>query len=134
MNRVEALKELIRYSTYAELIMPSVLIDNIDTCKYHTHEALERLNIESDLELIVDKINGDEYKVIISLKENQQVNFHTIEIDYDKCDKCYDCVNCCPTNALTVKDGVFLHNAYECSYCEVCKDVCEQECLEIKDM
>lgn len=28
----------------------------------------------------------------------------------------------------------FMHNAYECAYCEVCMDVCEVEALEILEM
>ena len=64
------------------------------------------------------------------------VNFCTVRIDNDKCTYCMECVNTCPTNALTYDDTVkcFMHNAYECSYCEVCMDVCEPEALTILEM
>ena len=64
------------------------------------------------------------------------VNFCTVRIDSNKCDYCLECVNTCPTGALTYDRTVkaFMHNAYECSYCEVCMDVCEQDALEILEM
>ena len=47
-----------------------------------------------------------------------------------------ECVNTCPNGALTYDEEVkcFMHNAYECAYCEVCIDVCEVEALEILEM
>ena len=64
------------------------------------------------------------------------VNFVTVRIDDKKCDYCMECVNTCPTGALTYDSQVkvFMHNAYECSYCEVCMDVCDQEAITILDM
>ena len=64
------------------------------------------------------------------------VNFCTVRIDSNKCDYCMECVNTCPNGALTY-DGdvkVFMHNAYECAYCEVCMDVCEPEAIKILEM
>jgi ferredoxin len=29
---------------------------------------------------------------------------------------------------------VFMHNAYECAYCEVCMDVCDREAIRVLDM
>lgn len=62
------------------------------------------------------------------------INFCTVRIDDNKCDYCLECIKCCPNNALTCEKGIFMHNVYECSYCEVCMDVCEKECLEILEM
>ena len=64
------------------------------------------------------------------------VNFCTVRIDDKKCDYCMECVNTCPNGALTYDSQVkvFMHNAYECAYCEVCMDVCEVEALEILEM
>ena len=62
------------------------------------------------------------------------MGYITVEVDYDRCDKCYECTITCPTDALRLERGVFTHNAYACSYCETCMDVCPMECLKIKDM
>jgi len=68
---------------------------------------------------------GDEYG---------EINFCTVKIDYDKCTRCLECVNSCPNGALTYYRACFMHNAYECAYCEVCLDVCEPQCIKILDM
>ena len=67
---------------------------------------------------------------------NEGINFCTVKIDDHKCDYCMECVNTCPTGALTYdcQVKVFQHNAYECSYCEVCMDVCEREAIKVMDM
>ncbi len=64
------------------------------------------------------------------------VTFCTVRIDSNKCDYCMECVNTCPNGALTYDSTVkvFMHNAYECAYCEVCMDVCEPEAIKILDM
>lgn len=61
-------------------------------------------------------------------------NYITIRIDETKCTRCYDCVDLCPTSALTLDKGIFVHNAYECAYDEVCMNVCPEQCLEILEM
>lgn len=67
---------------------------------------------------------------------SQGINFCTVKIDDHKCTYCMECVNTCPTGALTYDRSVkvFMHNAYECSYCEVCMDVCEPEAIKVLDM
>ena len=63
------------------------------------------------------------------------VNFVTVRIDSSKCTHCYECVENCPTGALTYEAPVcFTHNAYECSYCECCMDLCEPNALQILEM
>lgn len=63
------------------------------------------------------------------------INFCTVKIDESKCDFCMECVNTCPTGALTYPDKVcFAHNSYECSFCEVCMDVCPNKAIKILDM
>ena len=64
------------------------------------------------------------------------VNFCTVRVDMDKCNMCLECTQICPTGALTFDTMVvvFMHNAYECSYCNVCMDVCEKGCLKILEM
>ena len=62
------------------------------------------------------------------------MNYITVEVDLTKCDKCYECVIVCQTNALRTSNGVFIHNGSACSYCETCMDVCPMDCIIIKEM
>lgn len=54
-----------------------------------------------------------------------------LEIDYDKCTKCMECVEICISKALTYTDGKFIFNSDECTYCEVCFDVCEPGAIKL---
>lgn len=65
---------------------------------------------------------------------NEGVNFVTVRIDDEKCTRCYECIDCCSTKALSLDKGIFVHSAYECAYCEVCMDVCPEQCITIKEM
>ena len=62
------------------------------------------------------------------------VNFCTVRIDDKKCSHCLCCVHTCPNGALTLDKGIFVHSAYECAYCEVCMDVCDENAIEILEM
>lgn len=59
------------------------------------------------------------------------VNFVTVRIDDSKCDYCLEYVHTCPTSALIWEGKCFEHNPSECQYCEVCMDVCPEECITI---
>ena len=54
----------------------------------------------------------------------------TIRVDDSKCDYCMECVQLCPTEALTY-DKCFNHDKTKCTYCEVCSDVCEHMAITI---
>ena len=62
------------------------------------------------------------------------VNFCTVRIDDKKCSRCYECVENCPTGALTLDKGIFVHNSYECAYDEVCSDICPEGAIRILEM
>lgn len=62
------------------------------------------------------------------------INLVTVRIDDKKCQRCYECIRTCPTGALTLEKGIYTHNSYACSYCEVCMDVCPKEAIEILEM
>ena len=48
-------------------------------------------------------------------------------LDYDKCDgaDCAECADVCPMEVLVLKgDKIEIVNPEDCSYCEVCMEVC----------
>ena len=65
---------------------------------------------------------------------NNGVNFCTVHIDDNKCQRCYECINCCSNKALTLDNGIFVHDAYSCAYCEVCMDVCPNGAISVLEM
>lgn len=62
------------------------------------------------------------------------VNYVTVRIDDSKCQRCYECIQCCPTSALTLDGMVFNHNPSLCAYDECCQDVCPNEAITILEM
>ena len=62
------------------------------------------------------------------------VNFMTVRIDDKRCDHCLECVSVCSTGALTYYRACFMHNAYECAYCECCEMICSNEAIKIYPM
>ena len=62
------------------------------------------------------------------------VNFLTIRIDDKKCKRCYECIDSCPSGALSLESVIFMHNAYECMYCESCELTCPESAIKIMDM
>ena len=57
----------------------------------------------------------------------------TVQINDKLCTYCLDCVDTCPSGALTY-DKCFEHNPDECMNCEVCMDVCEVNALSIMEV
>lgn len=55
-----------------------------------------------------------------------------IIIDISKCDKCLECVENCPSDALKY-DDMFQHDSAKCTYCESCLDVCMCDCIEFEE-
>ena len=45
-------------------------------------------------------------------------------INYDDCDLCNECVECCSGKALTISNDQIQFKADKCTNCEVCSDVC----------
>lgn len=57
----------------------------------------------------------------------------TVQINDKQCTYCLDCVDTCPSGALTY-DKCFEHNPDECMNCEVCMDVCEVNAITIMEV
>lgn len=57
----------------------------------------------------------------------------TVSHDMSKCSQCLDCVNYCSGNALNYHEGVFLHSRNNCTFCEVCADVCDSGAILVRE-
>jgi len=57
----------------------------------------------------------------------------SVRIDDKRCNYCLECVNACPSGALTY-DKCFEHDGEKCWYCESCMGLCEQEAITILPM
>ena len=45
-------------------------------------------------------------------------------INYNDCDLCSECVDCCSGKALTIVNNQIQFQSDKCTNCEVCDDVC----------
>jgi ferredoxin len=55
------------------------------------------------------------------------------KVDIEKCDACEDCIEECPTEAITLVDGKAVVDPDECTDCEACVDVCPNEAISMID-
>ncbi|MBD3808030.1 MAG: 4Fe-4S binding protein [Epsilonproteobacteria bacterium] len=67
---------------------------------------------------------------------NDKFSFFTHKkIDFKSCDNCGDCVQFCPTNALSFADNktkiIFMQ--LRCIACGICDDICKQRSIESDD-
>ena len=55
-------------------------------------------------------------------------------VDAAKCSQCGDCVESCPTDAITQEgENPAVVNAEECSDCGVCVDECPEEAITLEE-
>lgn len=47
------------------------------------------------------------------------------------CSQCLDCIECCPSGALSYYEGVFLYSSNNCTLCETCADVCDGGAIKV---
>lgn len=55
-----------------------------------------------------------------------------INIEYEKCDMCEDCIESCPVDILEVKDGkINVTDVEECKMCNACVETCEFNAIDV---
>lgn len=52
-------------------------------------------------------------------------------VDPEKCTGCESCIESCPVDAISMKDGVAVVDAQTCSDCGACVDVCPVEAISM---
>ena len=52
-------------------------------------------------------------------------------IDKEKCNGCEDCVEVCPPQGISVKDGKAVINERFCEECGVCVDECPEDAISL---
>lgn len=50
------------------------------------------------------------------------------------CNLCSECVESCPTDALTVADDKLVYDGNVCQFCEVCMDVCPEYTIRVYEV
>lgn len=107
---------------------------------------------ETDLRVVDDlipivKLNEDQALLIYATAELGTAKEHAkwqptsgvgykyypqIDIEYEKCDMCEDCIESCPVDILEVKDGkINVTDIEECKMCNACVEACEFNAIEV---
>jgi uncharacterized protein (DUF362 family)/ferredoxin-like protein FixX len=55
-----------------------------------------------------------------------------VESDNEKCNLCKNCIDTCPEDAITVKDGKIKVDKEKCNQCLCCVEVCEQGAMKLR--
>jgi ferredoxin len=53
-------------------------------------------------------------------------------VNADSCTGCETCVDTCPSEAITMKDGIAVVDADMCVDCEACVDECPAEAIHME--
>ncbi|MDD3978379.1 4Fe-4S binding protein [Methanomicrobium antiquum] len=53
-------------------------------------------------------------------------------VDADKCTGCETCVDTCPSEAISMEDGIAVVDADMCVDCEACVDECPAEAIHME--
>jgi len=54
-------------------------------------------------------------------------------VNPETCEGCEDCIEECPTEAISMKDGLAVVDPDECTDCEACMDACPNDSISMVD-
>lgn len=57
--------------------------------------------------------------------------FHSIEINKEKCNLCQACFRLCPTKVFDLENGQITINSIHCVDCKLCEDVCKEDAVNV---
>lgn len=54
-------------------------------------------------------------------------------VDKEKCSGCENCVDVCPTEAISMEDDIAVVDIDECTDCGACVDECPEEAITLDE-
>ncbi len=70
--------------------------------------------------------------LMVSINTSQDPHFRRVEVDYQICTECMQCIPSCPANAFSEIENKFHYNINLCYGCSDCIDYCPFSALEFK--
>lgn len=74
-------------------------------------------------------------KILPEYSKNTAIvhNGHNVEINYDECISCGNCLSVCPMKVFDIKDRkTIVENEADCTHCSLCKDNCPEQAISIQ--
>lgn len=64
-------------------------------------------------------------------KHYPEYQFHSIELDINKCIVCNACEKLCPDQCFTISDSSFTIHQQTCQGCQLCVEICKEQALTV---
>ena len=102
-------------------------------------QEINPYDVKAATKVMKDALEFDGVAVVISkcpcpleLKKQKQLVIRQVNVDQDKCVKCYNCVRTIACPALFKKDGVISTDPTQCIGCGMCANVCPTGAIEVR--
>ncbi|MDR1820375.1 MAG: indolepyruvate ferredoxin oxidoreductase subunit alpha [Methanobrevibacter sp.] len=118
-------------------VAPEISIEKIATaagCEFV--KTVNPLNLKKTVELYKEAIEYDGVAVIIAKHPctliKGQVKRKPMEVDYEKCSNCLDCINLLACPAISLIDGKVVIDYFACKGCTTCTQMCKERAIKVK--
>ncbi len=102
-------------------------------------QEINPYDVKAATKVMKDALEFDGVAVVISkcpcpleLKKQKQLVIRQVNVDQDKCVKCYNCVRTIACPALFKKDGMISTDPTQCIGCGMCANVCPTGAIEVR--
>ncbi|MBO7351875.1 MAG: indolepyruvate ferredoxin oxidoreductase subunit alpha [Candidatus Methanomethylophilaceae archaeon] len=102
-------------------------------------QEINPYDVKAATKVMKDALEFDGVAVVISkcpcpleLKKQKQLVVRQVNVDQDKCVKCYNCVRTIACPALFKKDGMISTDPTQCIGCGMCANVCPTGAIEVR--